>query len=112
MMTRLEWMIKNGREGVKLGIIQIDWAVKYEAYVLYLEFFESLKGQHFSGKQTPRSEALKLTAEKMRVDESTIWRYIAAFDFVAPTSDELTLVKNQRRWTFANSCNNTKGTKG
>ena len=101
-MNRLEWMAKFGREGVKLGIIQIDWAVKYDAYITYLEFFEELKNEKFTGSKSRRSQAILLTADKLRVGQSTVWRYLAAFDYVAPTEEEMTFIKREKRWAFSN----------
>ena len=103
MISRLEWMIKHGREGVRLGIIQIDWAVKYDAYLTYLEFYESLKNENFKGKKSRRSQAILLTADKLRIGQSTVWRYLAAFDYVSPTPEEMKYIKAEKRWAFSNS---------
>jgi len=97
-MNRLEWMIKNGKEGVRLGTVQIDWAIKLEAYITYLDFIE---------KKHPRAEAIVLTAQQFGVDRSTVWKYLSAFDYVSPTGEEMILIKNRTRWTVLNSGNKT-----
>lgn len=102
-MTRLEWMIKNGRDGLRLGIIPTEWAVKYEAYITYLEFYESLKNEKFIGSKSRRSQAILLTADKFRLSSITIWRYLAAFDYVTPSDEEMSFIKNQTRWALSNS---------
>lgn len=94
-MSRLEWMAKYGKEGVRLGIIQIDWAIKLDAYIIFLELI----------KKYPRSEAVILTAQQLGVNRSTVWRYLSAFDYVTPTAEEITLLKNHTRWTVLNSGN-------
>lgn len=95
-------MIRNGKEGVRLGIIQIDVAIKYEAYIAYLELMESMKGNGQS-EYRKRAAAVQLTADKFNISYSTIWRYLAFFDYVSPSNEEIKLYKNQTRWTLLNS---------
>ncbi len=101
-MNRFEYMIRNGKEGVRLGIIQIDLAIKYEAYITYLELMESMKGNGQS-EYKKRAAAVQLTADKFNISYSTIWRYLAFFDYVTPSQEEIKLYKNQTRWTLLNS---------
>lgn len=102
MKSRFEFMIKNGKEGLRLGIIPMDLAIKYEAYITYLEFMESMKGDGQS-EYKKRAAAVSLTAKKFKISYSTIWRYLAFFDYVTPTKEEITLYKNQTRWALSNS---------
>ena len=101
MISRFEYMIKNGRDGIRLGIIQVDLAIKYEAYITYLEFMEELKDTPLEGKRTSkRRRALQMTAEKLNISEHTVWKHMSFFDYIAPTTDELAMYKNTTRWTF------------
>ena len=106
-MTRFEYMTRNGKEGIRLGFIQVDIATKYEAYINFLEFMEEIKDQELPPlKRSKRMHAIQLTAKKMGVHRSTIWKHIAFFDYVTPTQQEMALYKNQTRWNLLNSGNN------
>ena len=103
MISRFEWMTKNDSPaGIRLGLIQVDIAIKYEAYITYLEFMESLNSEGLS-EYKKRAQAVQLTADKFNISYSTIWRYLAFFDYVTPSQEDIKLYKNQTRWTLLNS---------
>lgn len=108
-MTRLEWMIRHGKDGVRLGIVDVDWAIKYETYITYLEFFDQLKSSGFidpphtgiKGKRTARSEAIALTSDRLNISLSTVWKHLSAFDYISPTTEEKKIIKTQTHWTLS-----------
>ena len=102
MISRFDWMIKNdSATGVRLGTITMDVAIKYEAYITYLDFMEELNGLP---QYKRRAKAITLTAKKFNTHYSTIWRYLSFFDYVSPTSEEITMYKNQTRWSLLSTC--------
>lgn len=109
-MNRLEFITKHGLEGAKLGIVPIEWLVKYDAYLIYLEALEPLKGTKIprptGSPKTPKSEAILIAAEKCRCDKSTIAKYIYLFERPVDCK-EISLIEIDRsghRWksNFAN----------
>lgn len=87
-MTRLEAFESGlGIVLVRLGIVPVEWLVKYNTYKCYLEF---------STSHSP-SKAKKLTAEKCDCDISTVKRHIAEFE-KGNHVEELDIKKSGRRW--------------
>jgi hypothetical protein len=71
-MSRLELFDSGlGLSLVKQGLISIDWLVKYNTYKVYTEFTDV-------GIARPR--AIEKTAIKCNCDESSVARYIYAFE--------------------------------
>lgn len=101
-MNRLEFITKHGLEGAKLGIIPIEWLVKYDAYLVYLEALEPLRDKKIprptGSPKTPKSEAILIAAEKCRCDKSTIAKYIYLFERECKQVDLITIDRSGHRW--------------
>lgn len=106
-MTKLEWWTKNGLDGVKMGFIQVDWMVKYQAIVTYFEILESLEGKVFNRKQTRHSVAVVLTAQRLNVDRTSVYKYLAAFDPKEDDGEIMQVGRSDTRWMLVNSGKNT-----
>ena len=102
MISRSEWMSKNDSPGgVRRGIISMDVAMKYEAYITYLNFLEEMKDIPLDGKlRSKNRRALLMTSQKLGVNESTAWKYLSFFDYVSPTPEELQIYKTRTHWNF------------
>lgn len=87
-MTRLEFFESGiGLVGVRLGIVPVEWLVKYNTYKCYLEFLAT---------EIP-SKARILTAEKCNCDPSTVSRHITFFE-KGNHIEELDIRKSGGRW--------------
>lgn len=106
-MTKLEWFTKNGLDGVRMGFIQVDFMVKYQAIITYFEILESLQGKVFNRKQTRHSVAVVLTAQRLNVDRTSVYKYLDAFDNIEDPGGILHVDRNDTRWILVNSSKNT-----
>lgn len=84
--------------GARMGIVSIEWLVKYDAYKIYKDFLE---------QGYVESEAKVLASDKCKCDPSTIARYIYSFERDDPfyhANKTLSIIKSGRRWKsfFAN----------
>lgn len=97
-MTRFNFIKKHGLEGAKLGIISIEWLVKYDAYLVYRETLEMLEGQKFTEPRTPKSEAIWIASQRCRCDRSCMAKYIYAFEKDPELKGPLIINRSGHRW--------------
>lgn len=69
-MTRFKWMAKEGIRGAEMGIVRPDILAKYFRYEMYLNRLAEGK---------TKAEAISITAEMCRCEQSTIYRAIQYF---------------------------------
>lgn len=69
-MSRFEWMQKHGLDGAELGIVRPDILAKFFRYSMFLNLL---------GDGKKKEDAISLTAEQTKVDETTIYRAIQFF---------------------------------
>lgn len=71
-MTRLEFFESGlGLMAVRMGIVSLEWLVKYDVYRCYLDF---------KAAGSSDGEAKLLTADKCKCHISTVYRYIERFE--------------------------------
>lgn len=71
-MTKLEFFESGlGLMAVKMGIVSLEWLVKYDVYKVYLDF-------RASGLK--EGQAKVMTAEKCKCHLMTVYRYINRFE--------------------------------
>lgn len=71
-MTRIEYFDKGlALIGAKIGVVPVEWLVKYDVYKVYLDFVAA---------GNTKAQAKLLTADQCKCHRSSVERYIAKFE--------------------------------
>lgn len=91
-MTRLEFFESGlGLMAVKMGIVSLEWLVKYDVYRCYLDF---------KATGSSDAQARMLAADKCKCDQSTVFRYVKKFE--SGEEEEATPKKSGNRYGSGN----------